>query len=163
MAVLDGTGTLQQVDPPQDIYRHPRTLFVAQFVGELNNTTVRLERDEQGWWLPLGNDRLLLEPALVAQRPGLKEYLGRGVVVGIRPEHLTVAEPGAPFTSCLHGTVDRVEDVGSFAMAWIDVGPWRVKARLAADRLPVPGNRIELAVDRRHIHFFDPVGGLAVS
>jgi multiple sugar transport system ATP-binding protein len=162
VAVLDETGALRQLGAPQEVYGRPRSLFVAKFLGEMNHTTVRLERDEQGWWLPIGSDRLLLDPAIVAARPGLRDYQERGVVVGMRPEHVAVAVPGTPFASCLHGVVDRVEDAGSFAIAWAMVGAWRVMVRLLGDRLPVPGNLIELTLDQRHLHFFEPAAGTAI-
>lgn len=155
IALLDEGGTLRQVDSPREIYRHPHSLFVADFVGELNHAKVKLERDSDGWWLPLGNDRFPLDNPVVAERPGLDQRLGRVVVVGIRPEHLAIAPPGAPFASCLHGKVDRVEDVGSHANVWALVGDWRIKAHLHRDRLPVPGNLIELVVDPQHLHFFE--------
>lgn len=163
IALLDERGTLRQVGSPREIYRHPQSLFVADFVGELNHTEVQLERDGDGWWLPLGNDRFRLDTSVVADRPGLDRHLGREVVVGIRPEHLAVAPPGAPFASCLHGKVDRVEDVGSYANVWALVGDWRIKAHLHRDRLPVPGNLIELVVDPQHLHFFEPGTGVRIQ
>ncbi len=131
VAIFDDTGKLRQVDPPVEIYRRPRSLFVADFVGELNYTTVRLERDSDGWWLPLGNDRFMLDTAVLAGTPDLEQHGDEQVVVGVRPEHLAIAPPGTPFANCLHGTVSRVDDVGSFSDVQVEVGEWRVKARLA--------------------------------
>ena len=162
IAVFDEAGMVRQLGTPRDIYNKPRSLFVAEFVGELNQTTVRPERDGSGWWLPLGNDRFLLDPAIVAARPGLELYAGRDLILGIRPEHLAVAAPGTPFATCLHGTVGRVEDAGSFAIVWVEVGAWRLKMRLVADRLPVRGNMIELTVDPHHVHFFATGTGAAI-
>jgi multiple sugar transport system ATP-binding protein len=89
----------------------------------------------------------------------LEEYEKKEIVVGIRPEHLAIAPLGTPFGLCLHGTVSRVADLGSFADVWANVGEWRIKARLSGGRPPVCGNLIELAVDSRHIHFFEPDRG----
>lgn len=162
VAVLDETGSLRQLGSPREIYNNPRSLFVADFVGEMNHTTVRLERDQQGWWLPVGNDRLLLDPSLVAERPALKDHLDRDVVVGIRPEHFAIAAPGTPFSACLHGTVGRVEDAGSFATAQVTVGTWRLKVRVPPDRLPAPGSLIELTINPQHLHFFEIGTGVAI-
>ncbi len=162
VAVLDENGVLSQVDTPRAVYHKPASLFVAGFVGELNYTTVRLERAENGWWLPLGNDRLLVDRSVVSTRPGLEAHLDGAVIVGIRPEHLVVAAPGTPFTECLHGTVGRVEDAGSFVQAWVTIGAWRVKVRFKGDQRPVSGNLIELSVDPHHLHFFEPAGGAAL-
>jgi multiple sugar transport system ATP-binding protein len=162
LAVFDEAGNLRQLGPPQEIYDHPQSLFVAGFLGQMNHTTVLPERDDRGWWLPIGNDRLLLVPAIGPARPELDRYEGRELVVGIRPEHVAVAAPGTPFATCLHGTVGRVEDAGSFAVAWVQAGTWRLEVRMSPDRLPGRGNLIELTLDPRHLHFFDPATGIAI-
>jgi multiple sugar transport system ATP-binding protein len=162
IAVLDEGGIIRQLGRPREVYSKPRSLFVAQFVGELNHTTVRLERDRAGWWLPVGNDRLRLDSKSMARRPRLELFLGEEVIIGIRPEHLALATPGTPFATCLHGTVGRVEDAGSFASVWVAVGEWHLKVRYLGDQLPVSGNLIELAVQPEHLHFFDAGAGEAI-
>jgi multiple sugar transport system ATP-binding protein len=162
VAVLDDTGTLRQLGPPREIYERPNSLFVAEFLGRMNHTLIRPKRDGRGWWLPIGNDRLLLDAPVAAIWPGLDRYQGRELVVGIRPEHVAVAPPGTPFAACMHGTVGRVEDAGSRVFAWVTVGAWRLEVRLITDRVPVRGNLIELTLDPRHLHFFDAATGLAI-
>lgn len=157
VAVLDEGGNLRQVGSAREVYRSPNSLFVADFLGEMSSTTVRVAGSGAEFWLPLGNDRFV--PAGEEGRRVLERHAGREVVVGIRPEHLTLAPAGSPFSSCLHGTVERVEDVGTFVIVWTKVGEWRVKARLQEGRQLVPGNLIELAVASEHLHFFDPDRG----
>jgi ABC-type sugar transport system ATPase subunit len=157
VGVMDELGRLCQVDAPREVYRRPSSLFVADFVGVINSTTVRVETFGGEAFLPMGNDRFF--PQGEASGRVLERYVGRDIVVGIRPEHLSLAPPGTPFSSCLHGTVERVEDIGSYASVWARIGGWRVKARLdSADRI-APGNLIELAVSAEHLHFFDPDRG----
>ncbi len=162
VAVFDESGSLRQVGAPQEMYARPRSLFVADFLGKMNHLTVRPEHDTQGWWLPIGNDRLLLDPAIVSSRSGLDRHLGKDLVVGIRPEHVAVAAPGTPFVACLHGRVGRVEDAGSFATASVTVGTWRLQVRVSPDRMPVPGNLVELTLDSHHLHFFETGTGRAI-
>lgn len=157
IAVLDESGNLRQVDDPREVYRRPNSLFVADFVGEMNSTTLHVEESAGEIYLPMGNDRFV--PQGSASGRVLERYVGRDLVVGIRPEHLALAPPGSPFTSCLHGTIDRVEDVGTYLSVWVRVGRWQVKARLDPDRRITPGNLIELAVAAEHLHFFDPDRG----
>lgn len=160
IAVFDESGSLRQLGIPAEVYVHPDSLFVAEFLGTMNHGTVRPEQDEHGWWLPIGNDRLWVDPAIVGPSPA---FSGRSeVILGIRPEHVTVAAAGTPFPACVHGTVDRVEYAGSFATAWVTVGTWCLEARVSPDRLPVRGNLIELTLDTRHLHFFEPESGLAI-
>lgn len=161
VAIFDEAGALRQLGPPQEMYNRPGSLFVAEFLGPINHTTVRLDRGPGGWWMPIGNDRLQLNPEISSRR-SLDGYAGREVVVGVRPEHVSVAAPSTPFAACLHGTVGRVEDAGSFALARVTVGTWLLEVRIHADRLPVPGNLIELNLDQAHLHFFEPSTGEAI-
>jgi multiple sugar transport system ATP-binding protein len=106
VAVISG-GVLQQVAPPQELYRRPANLFVAGFIGSppMNLMDARLERagaaagqDEGGASLTKGNGdgpvvvfgphRILVPADVVAAHPRLDRYLGGDLVVGIRPEHL---------------------------------------------------------------------------
>jgi ABC-type sugar transport system ATPase subunit len=154
VAVLDEAARLRQIGPPRDVYQRPNSLFVAGFLGEMNTTTVRVEGSGGEIWLPLGNDRFV--PTGEQDRRALERVAGHEVVVGIRPEHLALAPPGSPFTSCLHGTVESVEDVGSHAVVWVGVGDWPIRARLTSGQLPTSGNFIELVVAPDHLHFFYP-------
>jgi ABC-type sugar transport system ATPase subunit len=160
IAVFDESGSLRQLGVPAEVYVSPNSLFVAEFLGKMNRVTVQPERDDGGWWLPIGNDRLWLDPAIVRSHPGLPER--HDVLLGIRPEHVAVAAAGTPFAACVHGTVERVEYAGSFATAWVSVGPWSLEARVAPDRLPVRGNLIELTLDPQHFHFFETAAGEAI-
>jgi multiple sugar transport system ATP-binding protein len=83
-------GELQQVAPPQELYDHPVNLFVGGFIGSpaMNLLQARLERRDGDLVAHLGDQRLVVDPQLVARRPGLTAYDGREVVLGIRPEDL---------------------------------------------------------------------------
>src|SRR5580765_3779327 len=89
------SGVLQQVAAPQHLYEHPANLFVASFIGSpamnLYEATVSGGTDRPV--LSLGSQRLAL-PADPRQH-GLPfaDAQGRRLVVGIRPEYLTVASP----------------------------------------------------------------------
>ena len=77
-------GELQQVAPPQELYDHPANIFVAGFIGSpaMNMLEAQVERGADGVVLVLGDTRLELDD------PRLAPYVGKSVVVGIRPEDL---------------------------------------------------------------------------
>jgi multiple sugar transport system ATP-binding protein len=81
-------GHLQQVDTPQALYESPVNEFVAGFIGSpaINLVKAELERDEAGLWVSFGGHRLLVDPQLVRNKSGLAGFVGRELVVGIRPE-----------------------------------------------------------------------------
>src|SRR5262249_53304505 len=87
-------GAPQQLAAAQHLYEQPANLFVASFIGSpamnLYEATVSVLEDRLV--LSLGSQRLALPADLVRRRPGLAAQ-ERKLVVGIRPEHLTVVPP----------------------------------------------------------------------
>jgi multiple sugar transport system ATP-binding protein len=109
-------GVLQQVDPPQVLYDRPVNLFVAGFIGSpaMNLLEATLERSDDNWHLLLGSHRVDLDPALFEARPGLAEYDGRTLIVGIRPEDISDADLTAgPPGSQIEVEAELVEAMGS--------------------------------------------------
>jgi multiple sugar transport system ATP-binding protein len=109
-------GLLQQVDTPQNLYQRPVNLFVAGFIGSpaMNLVEARMEQDSGGMVAVFAEHRLGLDEAAVARRPALRHYLGRPVVVGIRPENLADAalRPGVPADRRIRAMIDLREDMG---------------------------------------------------
>src|SRR5205085_11339660 len=83
-------GVLQQVDPPQEMYRHPTNLFVAGFIGSpaMNLVEATIEDGDGSLSVRFGSRSLKLDAATLASRPILKSYEGKPVVLGIRPEDM---------------------------------------------------------------------------
>ncbi|MGH2893056.1 MAG: TOBE domain-containing protein, partial [Solirubrobacteraceae bacterium] len=131
----------------------------------------------------LGSERLHLPAAVRAARPSLVGYAGREVVVGLRPEHLSVldgAEAGAG-PPVVEGRIELVEALGSELLVYFDLDATRVLAEGAREadeeelvsggqgvaRVPPrvrarPGDRARFAVDVAEMHFFDPVSGASI-
>jgi multiple sugar transport system ATP-binding protein len=83
-------GLLQQVDNPQTLYEQPVNVFVAGFIGSpaMNLVDATLERDTEGLVVSFGGFRLPVPAEVAAARPALEQYVGRTVVLGIRPEDM---------------------------------------------------------------------------
>jgi multiple sugar transport system ATP-binding protein len=100
VAVLN-RGVLQQVASPQELYDRPANLFVAGFIGSpaMNMIAADLVRENGTVGLEFGGLRLEVLDSTFQERPKLAEYVGRKVVIGIRPEDLEDPEylpAGAP-------------------------------------------------------------------
>lgn len=160
MIVLN-RGMVQQVDDPTTVYRRPANLFVARFIGSppMNAMTGLLEPDYPDYRLLVGDERLLIPTRVIEQHPALHDFMGRRVVMGVRPEHVHPSTV-EPFETCLHGTCVRIEDLGEKKLAQVDLGLGEMVAYVTApDPLPGIGNPVELAVDVNRLHFFDPDSG----
>jgi multiple sugar transport system ATP-binding protein len=114
-------GELQQVAPPQELYERPVNLFVGGFIGSpaMNLVEATVERRNGSLAVKLGEHSLGLTPELLAYRPRLESYVGKQVVVGIRPENLEDAglEPDSPEDQRLRGVVVLREPLGSEIVA----------------------------------------------
>ncbi|HZO62790.1 MAG TPA: ABC transporter ATP-binding protein [Gaiellaceae bacterium] len=98
-------GRLQQVDAPQRLYDHPVNLFVAGFIGSPAMNLVQsslIERDG-GIYAAFGPASLRIPDQVLAARPRLRGYVGRPVVVGLRPEDV---EDAAFVPSANGATID---------------------------------------------------------
>jgi multiple sugar transport system ATP-binding protein len=100
VAVLN-RGVLQQLASPQELYDNPTNIFVAGFIGSpaMNMIGADVVRENGAVRVEFGGLRLDVLDATLRERPGLPDYVGRKVVVGIRPEDMEDPEylaAGAP-------------------------------------------------------------------
>jgi multiple sugar transport system ATP-binding protein len=181
VAVLDA-GRILQVDTPQRLYERPLNLFVATFIGSpaMNLFEGRVEVNGAGPTLVMGGVRLPIDQGPAARWPGLREWAGRPVVVGIRPEAFEDAElsPGARPERTLRASVDLVEVHGPELLAYVSLDAptvtWRAAglesdpatgslgtaiARLSARSRAEAPRPLRLAVDTAQLQLFDPVTG----
>jgi multiple sugar transport system ATP-binding protein len=79
-------GQLQQVDTPQSLFDRPANLFVATFIGSpsMNLVEAKLVRDD-GVAVVFAEHKLPIAPQVLEQRRGLEAYIGRNVIMGVRP------------------------------------------------------------------------------
>src|SRR6185503_12465110 len=115
VAVLHG-GRIQQVDTPRALYERPVNLFVASFMGSppMNLYRARLSAEGDATTASFGRHRLPLDERLAA-RPEIRAWLGREVVLGIRPEALEDAslDAAAPPERVIELRVELVEALGA--------------------------------------------------
>ncbi|MBV8919602.1 ABC transporter ATP-binding protein [Bradyrhizobium sp.] len=89
-------GLIEQIGSPRDIYDHPRTKFVAEFIGETNllEGTVK-EHGGDGTTIALASDRHLTVPRSEALSPGAR------VLVSVRPERILLGPPATAVSNRL--------------------------------------------------------------
>ena len=118
-------GELQQVAPPQELYERPVNLFVGGFIGSpaMNMMESTIERRNGSLVALVGSRPLALGDDLLGARPKLDEYVGRRVVLGIRPENLEDAalEPDTPPERLIKGVIVLREPLGSEIVAHFEV------------------------------------------
>jgi multiple sugar transport system ATP-binding protein len=148
--VIMRKGKMLQIDTPQRVYDEPANLFVAGFIGSppMNFIRGRLERS--------GTGLRFVSPALsvdLAGYPFTRAPLpGAEVVLGVRPEHLSLCEPAVA-----HGraTVSLVEPMGAKQLLWLDMAGSAVAIELDAQATVGLNDQVGLSVDVRRVSVFD--------
>jgi multiple sugar transport system ATP-binding protein len=184
-------GELEQVDTPQQLYDRPVNLFVGGFIGSpaMNLVEATLEPSNGTLAAAVGSQRIVLGNEKLSAHPALTAYEGRTVILGVRPEDLEDAAlvPDAPADRRLRGNVVLREALGSEIVAHFDIDArpaltddvrelaadvgeeltdhaphTTIVGRFRADSLAHAGEEVEVAVDTRALHFFDPETGAGI-
>jgi multiple sugar transport system ATP-binding protein len=158
IVVLDG-GKIQQIDTPMNLYDRPANLFVAGFLGSPAMNLLRgTLQQEDGWQLVMPNATVPLG-TLDARARTLKPWLGRHVVVGVRPEDL---QPTSHATA-LTADVEVVEPIGNEVFLNLRLGDQALVSRVAPSQHVTPGSELSFHIDVERIHFFDPESGARIA
>ncbi len=151
-------GVVQQVDTPQHLYEQPGNLFVAGFMGspQMNFLDAQIAQKGNDLVAKVGEYDVVI-PAAKAKVLKDGGYVGKTVVLGIRPEDIhdsqmfIEASPSAPMTS----TVKVYELLGAEVFLYFDVNGTQVTARVDPRTNSKTGDTIKFAFDMEKSHFFD--------
>jgi multiple sugar transport system ATP-binding protein len=118
-------GELQQVGTPTELFEHPNNLFVAGFIGSpsMNFASSSVAEANGGLAVKVGDQTLKIGEEAVAARPALKKYVGKEVVLGIRPQDFEDPEFAQETSegTCLKVNIDLIEAVGTETMVHFKV------------------------------------------
>ena len=118
-------GELQQVAEPQVLYDYPANIFVAGFIGSpsMNFVQGTLSKDGERFLLRVGDQSIGLDRTEVASASRLGDYVGRTLIVGVRPEKLEDAAlvPEEAADRRLSAYVRLRESLGSEVMVHFQV------------------------------------------
>jgi multiple sugar transport system ATP-binding protein len=117
-------GVLQQFDGPQRLYEQPGNMFVASFIGSpaMNMLEGKVEREGDGLVARVGSSTLPLSADAVSARPALRNYVGKSIAVGIRPEIVDRASPqNGNGGGRLRGIVRVVEALGAEQLVHVEL------------------------------------------
>jgi multiple sugar transport system ATP-binding protein len=149
-------GIIQQVADPMTLYDAPVNRFVAGFIGSpsMNFVDGKLSGDN-GLWLDEGTFKIRV-PAQFHDK--LQPYVGKDIIFGVRPEAIDEEAPDVSDSdrTGFKATVEVVEPMGNETIVYVTTGRSPLVARLITRREITPGSQIDLFVDMRRVHFFDP-------
>ncbi|RVU84364.1 sn-glycerol-3-phosphate ABC transporter ATP-binding protein UgpC [Leucothrix sargassi] len=157
-------GEVHQFGTPQDIYDNPSSMFVAGFMGSpsMNFVPCELGKSDAGYelllesagektWLPVEQDF-----------PGLGKYIGKKIMLGIRPEQVTQVSEDKPDSQVISCAVEIVEPTGPDTMVTIRLNGVKTVCRVHPTAKCQAGEPMPLQFDVSKAVFFDPETELRV-
>ncbi len=148
-------GVLLQVDTANDLYEHPETVFVGEFIGSPKMNVVPGTLEVTG-------GEIFVE-CLGVRCDVTRELAGRlaavatngPVLVGIRPHDLHIKGEAPSDGPTFQVIVDICEHTGTEIFATVEVGEAKLIARLPRSPMPQPGQSIDVAFNKERLHLFD--------
>jgi multiple sugar transport system ATP-binding protein len=156
--VVMNAGNIEQIGSPQQMYENPATRFVAGFIGSpsMNFINSRLVEDAGALHVLLDNSLKLRVPKAREQR--YRSHVGRDLLFGIRPEHLTEKRPAdnagdmVPFEA----KVDVTEPLGVDTMVFFAIKGQDICARCTPQAVKRVGESMSFMADMGKMHVIDP-------
>ena len=181
-------GKLQQIDTPREIYLYPKNIFVAGFIGSpsMNFVYATTQVTKNGTEITFGDSKVVSKNA----PESLKEFEGKEIVLGIRPEAFedAVYANTSEYTEKINIDITLLEQLGSdtYIHFYKDIKPVQTKAieeiladegedisllgtqtkfiaRINPNSSVKEGQSIDLSIDAKKLHYFDPETGLAIT
>jgi multiple sugar transport system ATP-binding protein len=154
--VVMNAGRIEQIGTPHELYHSPKTRFVAGFIGSpaMNFLPCRLVANGAALSVQLSGDLSLPVPAerTAVYRP----WVGKDLVFGLRPEHLTEVRPYQQGSAEFELPVEVTEPMGMETIVYFLVDGTEMCARVAPTAAKDPGEPMRFMADMRHLHLIDP-------
>ena len=150
IAILNN-GVLEQVDTPENIYNFPKNLFVAGFIGSppMNMLDGTLIEKNGKKFIDLGVKTYKLSNRF----NNLKKAKTTDVVLGIRPEHISISREDVGIS--INAKVDIIEDMGREFNVYLTVNEKTIIVITKSTEDLEIGNEVNLVFDDKRIHVFD--------
>lgn len=156
-------GELQQVENPLSVYEKPANRFVAGFIGSPPMNFINGSISKKGEIYTFECESFEFDVPTEVDHM-LEEYVGKGVVFGIRPEDIwdVSSSDWIKGKFILDSVVDFREIIGSETFLYVHVGKTPLISRVAGLCDASSGSSFKIAIRLSKIHFFDPVNQKAI-
>ncbi len=161
-------GLIQQVDTPQNLYDLPCNIFVAGFIGTpqmnfVNGSLIR-EKNSKDIYFKFNENFTLKVPDSKNEDGQLEEYIGKEVILGVRPELIHDEERYLEQfkDSLIDAKVEVTELMGAEIYLYLSMGEetattevTNLVSRVSSRCKARTGDDIKMAVDMTRAHIFD--------
>jgi multiple sugar transport system ATP-binding protein len=164
VVVMNG-GNIEQIGTPNDLYHHPKTRFVAGFIGSPAMNLVPAKLEANGNALRLWLSDKLIFPVPESRTVRYRGHAGKEVLFGLRPEHITETRGhngGAGAGHEFIASLDVVEPMGMETMVFFHIGDTEVCGRVEPTAAKASGETMQLRANLDHMHLIDPVANVVL-
>ena len=156
-------GFIQQVDTPQNLYDKPANMFVGGFIGspQMNFINAVLEKDGDTYKVTFGSEEKKVSVNVTEDKVkaagNLDEYVGKEVVLGIRPENIK-EDPDyvkSATSGVIESTLEVNEMMGAESYLYCSFEGINFTARIPPKNDLRPDDKVTLALEEKKIHLFD--------
>lgn len=143
-------GLILQVDTPQNLYNDPQNIFVASFIGspQMNFLDVTIHKKKDIYYARTGE--LYIQISKIPYNKKLEKYLGKEVILGIRPEDIYEREFGN-----IYARVEIVEKMGFENYLYIDCHSYKLTVKVPPTSRTLAGDKTILEFNEDKIYLFD--------
>ena len=166
--VVMKSGLIQQVDTPNNLYLYPCNLFVAGFIGspQMNFIEAKLLKEGEDYLVEFGSEDTKTRagvkykiklPASKNKDNCLEAYVGKEVIMGIRPENVHNEEDLIEQykDGVIDANVEVTELMGAETYLYMNCEGQAINARVSPTNTARPGDKIKIALETAKIHLFD--------
>ncbi len=163
IAVMDN-AVLQQVGEPFDVYSNPVNLFVARFIGSPGMNFLEMQAFSEAGNISLkykGNGTAISIPDYLQDKVKSHQEEGRELILGIRPEDVTIDSPGS--ASTINGTIYVIENMGNHRIVDIKLaGGTVLRARVAPKENIKIDDNVAVSFNMEMVRLFDAENGNSI-
>ena len=156
-------GVVQQIDSPNNLYNNPCNQFVAGFIGspQMNFVDVTIKKEGDAAYAVFGENKIAIPEGKVG---ALVDYVGKEVVMGIRPEDLHDDEAFISTypNAAVDAYVDVTEMMGAETYLYLQIAGATFIARVNARSTSQAEDTVKIGFDVNRMHFFDKETELAI-
>jgi len=163
LLVVVGDGMIHQVGSPDEVYNHPKDLFVASFIGKPKMNLLKVELEEREGRYFLRNPSLRYEITEDYFRRFLAGSAEKSFIAGIRPHCIkpVFQKAHVPASKMISGRVSLIENMGKDKYLYIDVASERLVAKLSSADVTGIGDELTFTLDETDLQVFAADTGLS--
>jgi multiple sugar transport system ATP-binding protein len=150
-------GVIQQLDDPDVVYNRPANRFVASFLGSPPMNFIPGELVDNGGFLAMRTGDMLIPLPHYESAPDRNH--GRSVILGVRPEHVAIAEAAATQEFQWNVNIQLRESLGSEVLLWSSLGGAKISIRANPESNVREGQIVSAGFSSFRVSIFDAKSG----